>query len=321
MDDTTDVGGVEAAINQLLQPEEPEQEPVEQAAEEEPEEEETEAEESETEGEHEDPDVDDDPDEDETEEADEPVTPQSFTVTVDGNETEVSLDELKRGYAGQQSITQRFQELSTQRKEVEQFYGQLAEAQNNLNTVLNQLQSDGVPVMPVEPSRELFNSDPVRYVSEKVEYDEKKAAYDQRVSEMEAVKAQQDQLNEVAQRAYVQREQEALAVKVPELRDPKARDAIKERVLSAAKHYGYTEEDLGSVMDHRAMMILIDAAKYQEVLSGKDKATEKAKNTKPIKPGVKKAVKHSRTQRDKKLRQKLRQTGSPEDVIDLLIQP
>lgn len=329
-------GSIESAIAQLIQPEEPEQETETLEAEE------VEAEEYQSdEGEHEEDDEpetseeeddedesepDDEEDDEDDEEAEEASKPDFITVTVDGNETQVTLDELKRGYAGQQSITQRFQELSAQRKEVEQVYGNLMQAQNAVTSLLNNIQNEGIPIEPSEPPRELFQTDPVRYVEEKQRYDAEKAVYDQRIAEMQQVREQQAQAQEMARRAHMHRELDALMATVPEFRDPKSEEAVqaRDKMLSiGAEVYGYSQEELGQVMDHRAYRVLLDAAKYQEIVRGKEKATQKAKpkNRKPIKPGAKKAAKHSKTQREKQLRSNLKRSGRIEDAIDLLIQP
>ena len=53
-------------------------------------------------------------------EVEEELQPQAYTVKVDGIEQEVTLDELQSGYSRQQDYTRKTQELSQQRKSIEE---------------------------------------------------------------------------------------------------------------------------------------------------------------------------------------------------------
>ena len=51
--------------------------------------------------------------------------PSNIKVKIDGNEVEVTLDELRQGYSGQKYVQKGMQEAATQRKEAEQVYESL----------------------------------------------------------------------------------------------------------------------------------------------------------------------------------------------------
>ena len=75
-------------------------------------------------------------------------------------------------------------------------------------------------------------------------------------------------------------------------------------------------------MDHRAIRVLHDAIRYQEILDGKRAAVEKAKpanrKKRPVKAGSKKGNNKSQTQT--KLRRKLTQSGSLDDALALMFE-
>ena len=89
----------------------------------------------------------DDYDDDDVEEAidegyddDSDEEPQVFTVKVDGQELEVNLDELKRGYSGQSYINQSMQKVADARKETESLYATLAHERGQVQQALQLLQ-------------------------------------------------------------------------------------------------------------------------------------------------------------------------------------
>ena len=69
----------------------------------------------------------------------EPEQPEYYTVKVDGEELQVTQEELLNGYQRQQAYTRRSQELAEQRKKFEQEAQQVAELRNNYAQQLEQL--------------------------------------------------------------------------------------------------------------------------------------------------------------------------------------
>jgi hypothetical protein len=83
--------------------------------------------------------------------------------------------------------------------------------------------------------------------------------------------------------------------------------------------YGYDPSEIGAVMDHRAIRVLHDAIKYQELMSGKQKAVTKAKPKakRTVKAGAKKT--RSNADAERQTRQKLRKSGSIDDALNLIL--
>jgi len=310
--ETTELDGtIESAISSLLQPEEVEEvveEDTEEAAELEDSEEEPEGEDAEEEEVEEE----DDEDADEAEES----TPELYTVKVDGKEEQVSLDDLKRGYSGQQYVQKGMQEAANLRKQAELVY----QALMNERAMVAQAIQGGIPQPPAEPSKDMFESDPIGFMEAKLKYDDQLKEYNERMSQFQQIAEQQSQAQQAAQRAYLEREMETLKQVVPEFADPQKASQVRDRLVTMGQEiYGYEPNEISAVMDHRAIRVLNDAIKYQELMSGKKQAERKAK-PKPkrtVRAGAKKTASNANAERQ--TRQKLKKSGNINDALSLIL--
>ncbi len=246
--------------------------------------------------------------------------PSNIKVKIDGNEVEVTLDELKQGYSGQKYVQKGMQEAAQQRKEAEGVYEALLNERKQINQLYQQLQQGGVAQAPTPPSRELFESDPIGYMEQKLNYDESKVAYDNQMAQLQAVSQQTSQAEGVAKQTYLKQEMQTLQQKIPEFADSNKASKIKERLVQVGReHYGYTPEEIGQVMDHRAIQVLHDAMKYREIMSGKAKAVAKTKKARPIVKAGAKKVNDSTTKVRKRQKAKLQKSGSIDDALGLIL--
>lgn len=322
----TSVEGAIASILQTEETEQPEEETVEATQEQDEDvEEEVEAEVEDDEDVDEDEeDVEESEDEEDTEDTEQAGTQaQSFTVKVDGKTEVVTLDELKQGYSGQKYVQKGMQEAATAKKEAEAVYSALLQERQNIAQLYQQAQQGTLAQPPVEPARELFETDPIGYMDAKLKYDEQLQAYSAQMQQMEQVAQQQTQAEQAAQQAYLQQEMMNLQKIIPEFADQNKATQIKDKLItSGTEIYGYEADEIAQVMDHRAIRVLHDAIKYQELMSGKEAAVEKAKpanrKKRPVKAGAKKG--NNKSQVQKKLRQKLTKSGSVDDALALILE-
>jgi hypothetical protein len=258
--------------------------------------------------------ADEDPDDVDDEE------PEYFTVMVDGKEEEVTLQDLKAGYSGQKYVQKGMQDAAAQRKEAEAVYQQLINERQQISQLYQQLSEGGIPAMPAPPDESLLEVDPVGYIQEKDRYEQRLAEYQQSMQKMQQVAQQQSAAEQAAQQAYIQRELESLRVKIPELADPNTAAGVHQALTQAGDFYGYTADELGGVIDSRALHVLHDAMKYRQIVEGKNKADRKAKRKpqKVIKPGARKRVSDTQTQARRKQRDRFKQSGRIEDAVDLI---
>ena len=322
MADTTAqaVDEFEAATALILdeQPaEEPEEETLEADAEEQVEEDDTADDEAD---EAEDDEAEDDDDDEETEELEEEPAPELYTVKVDGVEKQVTLDELRRGYSGQEYIQTQMRQVAEGRKEVEAIYTALQNEAQQVAALRQRLEAGNIPQQPVPPSRELFEADPIGYMEAKLKYDEDLAEWQQSMGELEQVSTRQRQMQQQALQYHLVQEMQKLQQAIPEFGDREKATQLRQAILETGQSYGYSPDELNEVADSRAVRILHDAMKYRQMMAAQGEVQKKVEKARPVvKPGVKKSATTGKVKQRKQAASRMKQTGSIDDVAKFLL--
>ena len=319
-------GTIESAISSLIAPEEVIEETTEEEVRETEEisaeaevEDEIDSEEDVTEDEEVEASDSDEDYEDQVEDAS-PEEPQRYSVKVDGQETEVTLEDLKQGYSGQKYVQKGMQETADMKKEVASVY----EALNNERQVIAELyqtmQQGGIATPPEKPSKELFDADPIGYMQKNIAYEEDMGAYNQQMAQLQQVSQQSSVASENAQKAYLQEQMQILQKEIPDFADTKKATILREKlVTTGTNHYGYTTDEISQITDARAIKVLHDAQKYQDIISGKSKAKVKTQSANSvIKPGAKKVSTPKAKVRSRQMA-KLKDTGDMKDALNLIL--
>ena len=239
-------------------------------------------------------------------------------VKVDGKEEMWTLDQLKQSAAGQAAINKRFQEAAEARKQIEQANSALAQQQQQLVQLYQQAQQGGLQA-PTPPSRELFESDPIGYMEEKLKYDEAKAGYDQNLYHMQQVQQQTVQQQQQAHQSYLQEQAEILRQHIPEIADPEKGEKLKGDLMQVGMDYGFTAEEMAQVSDARYVRALNDARKYRALVSKRKQAQQKGDKARPVvRAGAKKTSDGQAVTR-KKAQSRLQKTGSINDALGLIL--
>ena len=202
--------------------------------------------------------------------------PEVFSVKVDGQEAQVTLEDLKQGYSGQKYVQQGMQDVANKRKEAEDVYTALNNERQQMAELYQQLQNGGVAQPPTKPTKETFEADPIGYMQENLAYEEKKAEYDSQMAQLQNVSQQNSETQQYARKAFLQEQMQILQRDIPEFADEKKGQQLKDKLVNTGiKHYGYTTEEIGAITDSRAIKVLNDARKYQNIIAGKTKAEVK----------------------------------------------
>ena len=243
-----------------------------------------------------------------------------YSVKVDGAEVEVTLDDLKQGYSGQKYVQQGMQDVAAKRKEAEDVYASLINDRQQLDALYQSIQQEGIAPPPEKPSKEIFEADPIGYMQKNLEYEEKKAEYDNKMAQLQQASQQNSVAQENAKKAYLQEQMQILQREIPEFANEQKATKLKDQLVNTGKtQYGYSSEEISQITDHRAIRVLHDAMMYQSILAGKSKAKVKTKSAKPVlKPGAKKVATSSAKIRSRQ-KAKLRETGSIDDAIGLIV--
>lgn len=247
----------------------------------------------------------------ETDEADEEGSAQTYTVRVDGEEVQVTIDELLSGYSRTQDYTRKTMALADQRKSLEGELEQIRQERAQLSQVLEQID---VQDQEQEPNWDaLYQQDPQQWLIQREVWRErqerKRALVEEKQRLLQAQEA--DKQRVIAQ--FVQQEQVKLNDVLPQWRDEKVAKAEKAQVAEYAKKIGFTDQEIAQFYDHRAVTTLYKAMKFDELQSGKPKA---AKKTAPVaKAGAASTTPKARDAY-RKSQQRLAKTGRVSDAAE-----
>jgi DNA repair exonuclease SbcCD ATPase subunit len=244
-----------------------------------------------------------------------------YRVKVDGEEVEVTLDELQRGYSRQADYTRKTQEIAQQRKSLEQELEQARAERTQYAQTLETLRSHLETFEQSEPKwDELYEQDPIGAMRKERQWKERK-------EKIEAVKAEQARLKQQEQQELQQRlamsvaeHRQRLLEALPDWNKPEV--AAKERKVIAdyMKDRGFTDDELNQVFDHRVVLVARDAARYRQM-------QQKRKNLRPgnpagtprtATPGAAQTPADRNVNTSKRAKQRLAQTGRVEDAARLL---
>ena len=249
----------------------------------------------------------------------EAVEPEYYTVKSDGKEETVTLDQLKQSYSGQSAINKRFQEVAEMRKQVEQKTSDILQREQMVNYLYNQSQQQGFISPPKLPDQALAESDPVSYMEQRAKYDADLQSYQQQQMQMQQLQEQQQRQADEQYQSFVAEQAEIIKGKIPELANPEKSQTHWQSLMSSAKEYGFSDEEIAATADARYIQMANDAMKFRRIVANLKKAEAKGKKAKPVvKAGAKKVADPEGSLKRKQF-QKLQKTGRMEDAIDLIM--
>jgi hypothetical protein len=256
----------------------------------------------------------DDPEYSEESEPAEEVKPR-YKAKVGGEEVEVELDELINGYQRSKDYTQKSQALAEQRKAMDaerQHLEQVKQERQAYAQKLQALDSFLSQQNRGEDLEVLKETDPIGYAVKVAEQSQREKqlavvrAEQQRIAQQQQAEQQQNLQN------HLKAESEKLASVIPELSTPKG-DAIRKEIREYAKSVGWSDQELSSVYDHRAVLTLYKAMKFEQLQKGKPETLKKVQQApKMLKPGT--STPSTKSSQEKQVMQKLRQTGKVRDA-------
>ena len=248
------------------------------------------------------------------EESEEQPKPR-YKVKASGEEVEVELDELIKGYQQGTDYTKKSQALAEQRKAIEAERGHLeyvkqerqayAQKLQALDSFLTQ-QHQGVDL------EVLKETDPIGYAVAVAEQSQREKQLAVVRNEQQRI-AQQQQAEQQSQlQAHLRTESEKLVTLIPELATPQG-DAVRKQIRDYAKSVGWTDQELSSVYDSRAVQTLYKAMKYEQLQKSKPELNKKLQSApKMMRSGT--SVPQAKSSQDKQAMQRLRETGKVSDA-------
>ena len=256
----------------------------------------------------------------ETEDQEEAVEESpKYRVKANGEELEVSLDELLNGYSRTADYQKKTQSLAEQRKSVEAERVKIDEAAKTRDIYAQRLQviEQLLSTQDTENLQELKDSDPIAYAIKVAERSERDKQLQAVQAERQRVSQEQQALQGQRLHQHIQSEQEKLKSTIPEFKDEAKAEVIRRDIRSYAKSIGFSDQELSQVYDSRAVQTLYKAMQYEKLVAGKAGATKKvASAPKTLKPGTSNPQ-SSEQEAQKKDFAQLRKTGNKRDAAKL----
>jgi len=250
-----------------------------------------------------------------------------YDVKVNGEDYKVNLQELKKGYQLEKNYTKKNMELSDKRKDVESLQENLTKeleaVKNSRNKYAEQLE-----VLTQNLQREekvdweaLYQDNPAEYVRKKAESDKQKEMLQLAQQEKQRIQNEQrDEQNKIYQN-YIQNERKILAEKLPVYADKEKGAELTRNLKNFALESGYTEQEIDMMVDHRAVLLLVDAYRYKQLKNTKLQDKKVRRAPKVVSSNASNVREESDRQQDMSKRMnKLKQSGGLQDAQDVFLE-
>lgn len=233
--------------------------------------------------------------------------PTLYAVTINGQESQVGIDDLIAGYQKSGNYDQRIAQVKQDREAVK---AQMAEVEQMKAQVQERLAQFATPDPEPDWVALADELDPYEFNRQRAEWDKKQA---QKVVAARELREQQN-----ADFAKAQSEAASKLREAAKLTTPEAAKAYATNIQEGASHYGFTTDDVQNCADHRLLMILHDAQMYRQSLEAKPASKKVAKPAKAMPPGAAKPA-NSKDQKSKDALSAFRNTGSEDDFVKAML--
>lgn len=257
----------------------------------------------------------------------EPQLPTTLKVKVNGEEVEVTLDELQKGYSRQSDYSRKTQQLAEERKaflsEAEAIRQERAQYATLLNALQQQLQS--TQQLDQQPDWDrLYDEDPIQATKLERQWNKVQA---ERQAKLSAIQAEQQRVGQALEqqtaeqmKAILVNEAQRLPEIIPQWKDEKVAAEGKKQLRNWLVDQGLNEVEINSLHKAEHVSILRKAMLYDQ---GQRKAQASVKPqpvaTRPVKPGSAAVAPGTRSVTDvTRAKQRLAKTGTVNDAASLL---
>ena len=248
-----------------------------------------------------------------SEESEEPKP--RYKVKASGEEVEVELDELIKGYQQGADYTKKSQALAEQRKAIEAERGHLEQVKQErqayaqklqaLDSFLSQ-QNQGVNLDVLK------ETDPIGYAVAVAEQSQREKQLAVVRNEQQRLAQQQQSEQQTSLQNHLRQESEKLTSLIPELATPQG-DAVRKQIRDYAKSIGWSDQELSQLYDSRAVVTLYNGMKYQQLQKSKPEVNKKLQAApKMMRSGT--SAPPTKSSSDKQAMQRLRETGKVSDA-------
>jgi hypothetical protein len=238
-------------------------------------------------------------------------------VKVAGQEFDVTLDELRNGYQRDADYRQKTEELSNQRKNFQsESEKQRLNYSQKLNEV-NELMSMAQQQLNAEKNsvdlEQMYEEDPTEAM--RIEH-----RFRKKQEKLDSAKAKAQAEQKIQFDTFLQEQKQLLEKKMPEFADSTKVSTLKSNMKKTLNNYGFNDQEVAQVYDHRIVMLVNDAMKYRNLQNSKPNLAKKiSKPSKVFSSGVKQGKDELNQKARKEKFSRLRKSGSTKDATSIFL--
>ena len=239
-------------------------------------------------------------------------TPELHRVKVSGQELEVSLDELKAGYSRDSDYRQKTHTLGMEKRDLESQKNSLRQTYDTRLNELNDLISTANQFVEQKQGGQdlakLYQEDPTEAARLDFQLRQEK-------QHIESLKAKAREVQAQQYESYLETQKELAATKIPEFSDPNKADSFKLNLRTTLRDYGFNDQEIGSLADHRFLLVAKDAMSFKSQKDKRPIVSKKVANApKVLKAGVARSNVSSGREEVRNKIKTLRKTGHIRDA-------
>ena len=243
--------------------------------------------------------------------------PELHRVKVQGQELEVTLDELKSGYSRDSDYRQKTHTLGLEKRDLETQKNSLRQSYDTRLSELNELIATADATVRQQQGsqdlQKLYDEDPTS--AARLDYQLR-----QQQGQIKEVKSKAKEAHAKQYDDFLATQRELAATKIPEYSDPNKADQFKLSMRNSLRSYGFNDTEIGSLADHRFLMVAKDAMSYQNLKDKKPIVQKKVANApRVVKAGVAKSGTSSGREAIRQKIGKLRKSGHLQDAQSAIL--
>jgi hypothetical protein len=240
---------------------------------------------------------------------------------VDGQEGEATLKDLLASYQIQAHLTNKSMSLSNERKAWEeartkeqQTFAEKAQKLEAAHMMASQLINNEFAQVNWE---QLQRDDPIEFNSKYIQWQQHHARLQHLAESIAHNREAQHQAQKEAFEKLRAEEKERVLTAFPTWSNEADRSKEWAEIIEHAREYGFTDEQVNEVFDHRVIRLLRDAKEYAKLRKSEPETRNKLRLApKMVKPGNAQKAEVSKTEA---IRNKLAKSGSIDDATELLL--
>lgn len=199
----------------------------------------------------------------------------TYTVKVAGEEVEVSLPELLKGYSREQDYTRKTMALAETEKSIEAKFAEELQQQVALFEQMDPILSEAGQI----DWQRLATEDPATYVQLKAAVDERQSVLEKARAKIVEAKQGATEEDRAQQAQIAHAETQALVTKAKDvgldLSQPEAMNSFAQNAVGYLRGTGFEDGEIAELTDHRALLIIEKARRFDELERAKAKLPAK----------------------------------------------